>query len=275
MSTQAVREEATSSSGSPISVLGKAHEIFAAFDPSGAALGLADLARRSGVPKATAYRIAQELVSLNFLERVDDRYQIGWRMFELGQMVPGPAHLRDTARPALLDLHKSTNAVIHLAVRHGHDTLYLERLAGRQDARVLSAVGTRCPLWFTASGKLFLAFDDDLEATLAAFQGTDSEPRTRSSLRTVAQLRHELAATRERRWADERGECLDGYKSFAVPITGAGQDDVVAAISASLTNDRRDDQIVARALWAAGAEISRSLRRAGGRATAVPRAVGL
>ncbi len=245
----------------PSSVLGKAHQLLTAFDSNRPTLGLTDLSRRSGVPKATAYRLAQELVQLSLLDRVADGYQLGWRMFELGQLVPGPANLRRVARPALMDLHASTKAVVHLTVPHGLDTLFLERLAGRRDARLQAKVGTRVPIWFSASGKLFLAHSPEAEHTLSLLDRGDVTPLTRNSIRDSRRLRAELPAIRERRWAEEHEECLDGYRSYAVPITLGGPRQVVAAVSATLDIARRDDQQVARALWAAAADITRTLQR--------------
>lgn len=242
--------------GSPPSVLGKAFLLFGAFDGGRTTLGLTDLSRRSGIPKATAYRLAQELVELNLLERTETGYQLGWRMYELGQLVPGPANLRHVARPVLMDLHSTTRAVVHLAVPHGLDTLYLERLAGRSDARIHTAVGNRVPIWYSASGKLFLAHSHDASSLMEAFVDM---PRTGHSVRTVAQLRTQLSAIRERRWSTEHEECIEGYKSYAVPITAGGPHQVVAAVSATLQLSRRDDQQVIRMLWATAAHISRAL----------------
>ncbi|GAB2622328.1 transcriptional regulator [Paractinoplanes abujensis] len=242
----------------PSSVLGKAFLLFSAFDGARTTLGLTDLSRRSGIPKATAYRLAQELVDLNLLERAESGYRLGWRMYELGQLVPGPANLRHVARPALMDLHSATRAAVHLAVPHGPDTLYLERLAGRRDARLHTAVGNRIPLWYAASGKLFLAHSPDLDDLVAALD-REAAPRTRHSVRSAAQLRGQLAAVRERRWSAEYEECVEGYKSYAVPVTLDGPQHVVAAVSATLAVSRHDDQQVVRALWTTAAHISRSL----------------
>ncbi|GAA0526416.1 IclR family transcriptional regulator [Paractinoplanes ferrugineus] len=242
----------------PSSVLGKAFLLFGAFDGGRSTLGLTDLSRRAGIPKATAYRLAQELVNLNLLERVEAGYQLGWRMYELGQLVPGPANLRHVARPVLTDLHSATRAVVHLAVPHGLDTLYLERLAGRSDARVHATVGNRIPMWCTASGKLFIAYSDDPERILSALEH-DGAPHRTGGGPTAGRLRAQIAAVRDRRWATEQQECLEGYKSYAVPITSGGPHQVVAAVSATLPIGRRDDQQVIRALWTAAALVSRTM----------------
>lgn len=254
----------STSQGHPASVLGKAQLLLAAFDGNRPTLGLTDLSRRSGVPKATAYRLAQELVRLNLLDRVEDGYQLGWRIFELGQLVPGPANLRRIARPALMDLHAATRAVVHLAVPNGLDTLYLDRLVGRRDTRIHTSIGTRVPIWFSASGKLFIAHSAEAEHTIALLDRGDVTPLTRNSVRTARELRAQLATIRERRWAEEHEECLVGYRTYAAPITLGGPQQVVAAVSATLEVSRRDDQQVARALWAAAADISRSLQHPAG-----------
>lgn len=245
----------------PSSVLSKARLLLTAFDVANPTLGLAEMGRRSGVAKATAYRLAQELVHLGFLDRVGEGYQLGWRVFELGQLVPGPANLRHIARPALMDLHAATRAVVHLAVRQGHYTMHLERLSGRRDPRIHAAVGTRAPMWFSASGKLFMAYSADLEDLLAVMRHSGVVPPTRHSIRTVEQLRGELAVVRGRRWAFEHEEYLDGYKTYAVPITLGGPEHVVAAVSSTLDVRRTDDQMITRALWATTGDITRSLQR--------------
>src|SRR5437879_11504903 len=56
------------------SVLGKARLILDAFDTENAELSLTDLVRRTGVAKASVYRLAQELTAWGVLERGGTRY---------------------------------------------------------------------------------------------------------------------------------------------------------------------------------------------------------
>jgi DNA-binding IclR family transcriptional regulator len=199
-------------------------------------------------------------VELDLLERVAEGYQLGWRMFELGQLVPGPANLRRIARPALLDLHSVTNAAVHLAVRDGYESLLLERLAGRRDSRMERSASMRMPIWFSASGKLFLAHSPEAEHTMSLLDRGTISPRTRHSVRTARELRAQVATVRDRSWAEEHEECVEGYRTYAVPITVGGPRQVVAAVSVTLDISRRDDQQAVRALWAVGADISRTLQ---------------
>lgn len=243
------------------SVLGKAHLVLGAFSSGSTCLGLSELSRRSGVPKATVHRIGTELVELGYLSRTPDGYQLGWRIFELGRLVPGPAHLRAVARPAMLDLRAATQAVVHLAVPHGTDCCYLERLGGRREAAVVAAVGSNVSRPLTVSGRVLLAYSDDQEDVIAELEAQRADGPPSSDRLDPAALRAELAQIRARRWAQERESCMHGYKSFAVPIMYFGGDRIIGTISATVPADRRDDQQLIHALLATAADIGRGLYR--------------
>lgn len=200
----------------PKSVLGKAQLLLAAFGGGAVQLRLTELSRRSGVPKASAYRLAQELVQWGFLDRVGNSYQLGLRFFLLGQRVPVAAILRQVSRPLLVDLFAATRGTVHLVVPDGEHVVYLEKIAGGANVQTPSEVGGRLPVTSTASGKLFLALRADF-------------PR----LDSATALRAQLAAVRRRGYACEIEETLVGYGSIAAPV--AGHDGVVyAAVSVTL-----------------------------------------
>ena len=137
------------------SVLGKARLILDAF---GSDLSLSELARRSGVAKASVHRLAGELVEWGLLERAGTNYRLGLRLFELGQMVPRQRILRDAALPYMEDLLVVTQETVHFAVRDGIDVLYIEKIIGHRGLRQQSRVAGRLPLYCTATGKMILAF---------------------------------------------------------------------------------------------------------------------
>ncbi|MGW0038423.1 IclR family transcriptional regulator [Gordonia sp. NPDC003376] len=244
------------------SVLGKATAIFAAFTDGPTTMGLTELSRRSGVPKASAHRLAVELSTLGMLTRTPDGYQLGWRMFELGQLVPGPAGLRALARPTLTDLRSATHGVVHLAIPQEDRCVYLERFAGRRDRHVLGSVGHRVPLHATASGHLFLAYSETDRCS-----GLDSSALERLGVRDRSALTARFADIRERRHTTENQMCVAGFKTTAVPVFHPGTSRIFAAISVTRTSERRDDQPVLHALWAAANDIMQGLRRAVGAST--------
>ncbi|GAB2898473.1 IclR family transcriptional regulator [Streptomyces mayteni] len=216
----------------PNSVLGKAQLLLAAFESGAFQLRLTELSRRSGVPKASAYRLAQELVRWGLLERHGDSYQLGMRMFELGERVLASASLRSVARPLLTDLYTSTRATIHLAVLDGAHVLYLEKIAGRANVHSHSQVGGRLPAWCTATGKVLLAVSPSGREQVERLAETGLPSLTERTVVSVDVLRRQLAVVAERGFALEVGETLSGYGSLAVPVTGESGT-VHAAVSAT------------------------------------------
>lgn len=215
------------------SVLSKARQILDAFldDDLGvtAVLPLTELARRSGVPKASVHRLCQELLEWGLLERADSEpgYRLGLLLFEMGQRVSRQRLLRDAAMRPMEDLLATTGATVHLGIRAGLDVLYVEKLAGRHPVVEPSSVAGRLPLHATATGKVLLAFAPHrvLEEVLQAGVGRLT-PRT---LASPALLAAQLDRVRRERLAVEVEECRLGHASIAVPI--AEGDTVVAALS--------------------------------------------
>jgi IclR family acetate operon transcriptional repressor len=76
------------------------------------ALPLSDLARASGLPKPTAWRIAESLTTRGLLQRTADGYLAGLGLVELGNRAAGRLGLRADVTPELADLHARTGAAV-------------------------------------------------------------------------------------------------------------------------------------------------------------------
>jgi DNA-binding IclR family transcriptional regulator len=246
--------------GCPNSVLGKARLILGAFEAGAYRLRLTELSRRSGVAKASCYRIAQELVQWGLLERVGDSYQLGLAVFELGQRVPVSAVLRVVARPLLVDLFAATRATVHLAVLEGSHVLYVEKVAGEANILTHSEVGGRLPATCTATGKVLLATRPEGESVVAGLDGTPLVRPTSRSTPTPAALRAQLVEVRRAGFAVELEETKVGFGSVAVPVVGA-DGSVSAAVSTTLPADRIATSRLVPALRATAAGIARAVER--------------
>ncbi|MCF6469443.1 IclR family transcriptional regulator [Nonomuraea sp. MG754425] len=244
----------------PNSVLGKAQLLLSAFESGAYQLRLSELSRRSGVPKASAYRLAQELVQWGLLERRGDSYQLGMRMFELGQRVPASAVLRSVARPVLTDLFATTRATIHLAVLDGGHVLYLEQVSGMATTQSYSRVGGRLPASCTATGKMLLSTCSDPREQLRCFARTGLPSLTPRSVTTFAHLSRQMELIRERGFALEAEETLPGFGSIAVPVVPAGGT-VHAAVSATVPMGRLAPRTLLPGLHAAAAAIARGVEQ--------------
>jgi DNA-binding IclR family transcriptional regulator len=239
------------------SVLGKARLILEAFDTENAELSLTDLVRRTGVAKASVYRLAQELTAWGVLERTGTRYHLGLRLFELGQLVPRQRILRQAALPFMEDLLMATQETVHFAVREGLDVLYIEKIIGHRGLREQSRVAGRLPLHSTATGKVILAY-----SPTALFEEVVKEgftAHTRHTTMSVALLRKQVDRVRLEGISVEREEVRLGYLSTAVPVFG-GRGMLAGALSITGPTTRLHVDRVAGALRTAAAGISRAVQ---------------
>ena len=200
----------------PKSVLGRALTLLTAFRPGDAELTLAELARRTGLPKPTAHRMLAELAQWNVVERTPGGIRLGMRLFELGQLAPLQRGLREAATPFLSDLFEATHETVHLAVPDGLDVVYVQKLAGRNGPRIPSRIGGRMPAYCTGVGKALLAFapPERLAAVVAGGLGT---PHTAHRRRPGAAGRGARPGSRARVWPRSTRSRWSGIACVAAP----------------------------------------------------------
>jgi len=244
----------------PKSVLGKAQLLLGAFAAGAFQLRLTELSRRSGVPKASAYRLAQELVQWGLLERTGDNYQLGIKVFELGQRVPVIADLRSISRPFLVDLFAATRATIDLTVLDEAHVLLLEKVAGEASVHAFPEIGSRLPASCTATGKVLLALRPEGAEIVQHYERMGLPLATSRSVATPTALGEQLSDVRRRGFAVEVHETLTGSGSVAVPVTGF-DGTVHAAVSATLPANGLSVQRLVPQLQGAAAGIARAVER--------------
>jgi len=122
--------------------------------------------------------------------------------------------------------------------------IYLARHDGRQPVRLTSEIGRRLPATVTATGKAALASLD--EADLARrLAGVRELPRlTAKSLDSVDGLLANLAVVRERGYAMDDEETVEGVVCFGVMIPGRRPGEGPYAASITLLKARATEERV-------------------------------
>ena len=224
--------------------VGKALAILDTFDGAAAYAGISEIARRSGLPKSTAYRLIAALEEQGYVERRGVRYCLGKRLFELGNQVSWcrPRNLRDAALPHMCELFSVTQRTVHLAVLEGTDVLYLEKLQGHEQPNAPTRVGGRVSARTTALGKAMLAFSPP--AMIEAALRVPPTLRTQYSIVLPELFYSDLAEVRRAGFAFDREEVRLGLTCVAAPILRKGM--AVGAISISGASPGFDPAAVAR-----------------------------
>ena len=202
-------------------VLGKVGCILQAFSADNATLGISEIARTTGLAKATVYRLCSEMATLGLLDRHWSKFQLGLRLFELGSMVQRQRLLRDLATPFLQDLLQKTNETIHLGIPVDGQVIYVVRLTGHQSHTAPSLLAGRAPMHCTATGKAMLAH---LPSELVdSLMSGPLEEFTKFTIVARNVLDDELARVRSTGVAVENQEMSLNFCSVAAPIFGPGR----------------------------------------------------
>lgn len=203
----------------PPSMLERITLILDVFDGPSVRLTLEDVVRMTGLPRSTAHRILDQLVSLQWLHHSTSGYGLGRRAVGLVGRGGGHGDIREAAAAKLHELQIRTGMVAHLAVLDGADVFYLDKVGGRFAATVPSRVGGRVPAHCTALGKAMLALlePEQVEAQL----GCSINRMTNRTIGEMATLHLELDRIRHRRGLSfERGECFPDIACVAAAIRG-------------------------------------------------------
>jgi DNA-binding IclR family transcriptional regulator len=192
--------------------------------------GLAELARRVGLNKTTAYRLLTALESEGLIARnpTTDLYRLGPEVIAMGGRAMRANDLRTASQTELEGLARATGETISLEILMGSEVLVLDAVSGVHLIGATQYIGARWPAHATSTGKVLLAFLR--EAELATFLQRPLPQVTAQTIAAPEALRQELAQIRRQGYATAIEELEVGFSAIGAPIfSHDGQ--VVAAIS--------------------------------------------
>lgn len=146
----------------PVRAVSRALAILEAFTEHDLALPLSEIARRTGMYKSTALRLAETLCQRGYLVRCDDgTYRVGPAPFHLGMLYQKSFRLEEVVRPVLRELALQCGETASFYVREGNWRVCLFRVESPRPIRHSVAEGDRLPLHLGAAGKVLLAFSGE------------------------------------------------------------------------------------------------------------------
>ena len=222
----------------------------------------AEVARLTGLPRASVHELLATLAERGYLKRrPDGTYALGVASFVLGQAYGDRLDLRQVGRQVARQVAEQCQETVNVGVLDGSDVVYLVKIDSPLPVRLVSHAGGRLPATCTAIGKALLSaldpdeLDERIPDPLAGL--------TPQSVTDREALLAQLAEARQTGAAYEAGESSPEVNCVAVPVrdhTGA----VVAALSVSVPEARwaRRSPEEWKALAKDGAEdLSRALGR--------------
>lgn len=252
---------AKSESPDNVSALQRGFEVLDCYVAArGQALGNAEVAAATGIPRPTVSRLITTLVSLGHLKpsREGDKYVLAAGVVRLAEAFLGAIDVRGFARPHLVALAEATGASAFLGVREGDDMLVVEAGRARSAVAVIGAdIGTRMAIATSALGRAWLAGVDDAtrETVLARWRSARGKGQAADPGLGPA-LDKAIAAARQAGYALSLGEWHPNINAAAVPVRTASGEIVTlncGSPSFVLTAERLRDEALPRLLAAAEA----------------------
>ena len=220
-------------SGQYVQSLARGLSVIRAFDSDHAQMTLSDIARRTGLTRATSRRFLLTLVEVGYVKTDGRMFALTPRVLELGFSYLSALSLPEIAQPHLEQLAASIHESTSASVLDGNAIVYVARVPARRIMSVRINIGTRFPAYATSMGRVLLAWSSRQELD-EHLDGIDFEHLTSHTITSREALVSELAHVRAQGWAIVDQELEDGLRSIAVPILHSSGT-VIAAINVSTT----------------------------------------
>jgi len=149
-----------------VTALARGLDVLAAYKAGDRALGNAELAQRTGLPKSTVSRLTHTLCKLGYLNQDESgKYGPAPAVLTLGFAALAGLDLRDRARTPMQALSDETGLSVTLGVQQGTRVVYVETRRASTRVGLRLEVGSTVPLATTAIGRALYAALPEAERT--------------------------------------------------------------------------------------------------------------
>lgn len=199
-----------------ITILGRAFTIMEELLKSDKPLGVSELARLTGIPKANTFRIMKTLEELQAVSPKEDGYILGSKMIELGAGAKHNDEFMLVAKPYLQKLSKTCEETVNLGIMFQDYVLFIHTELAEQRSLVASLPPVT-PLYCCSVGKIFLAYQTNKELE-HYFKVHHPIKRTINTRTTKEALLQESEKIRRDGIAHDHEEYDYGLSCIAAPI---------------------------------------------------------
>lgn len=198
---------------------------------------VSDASRELGVAGSTAHRMLATMAHEGFVqqERHSRAYRPGPALLDFAISTSGVPVLRRVANPVMLNLSAQFQETVNLVILEGGSARFIESAECERPVRVSGMLGALLPAHATAAGKVLLAALPPSD--VRDLYGDKLPKVTGATTTSIRKLLEELDAIRDRGYALNLDESLDGLHAVAVPIRDSGPS-VVASLAVSVPSDR-------------------------------------
>lgn len=190
-------------------------------------LSVSEVARRSGLDRATARRCLLTLDALGYADYDGKYFRLTARSLRLGHAYTRSASLPATVQPVLEELSRATGESASVSLLDGPEIIYVARASQTRVMAINLTPGSRLPAYCSSMGRVLLAALPPAEAR-ALLDRSERRAHTPHTVTEVDALMEILARVAEQGYAGIDQELELGLCSLSVPLLDSGGGTVAA-----------------------------------------------
>jgi DNA-binding IclR family transcriptional regulator len=176
-----------------VTALARGLDILRCFDAGRPSLGTSEIARLTGLPQPTVWRLCYTLLQGGYLVQVDrgEKLRPGVPILSLGYSAIASLTIAELAYDRMHAIAESYKGQVSLGIRDGASMIYVQRCQGADIVLRDMGVGSRVPLLVAATGWGYLAGLDEQrrKATLAELKKAEPEQYRQAGAKFEAALK--------------------------------------------------------------------------------------
>lgn len=243
--------------------LARGLEVLRAFTPDEPLLGNRELMDRTGLPKATVWRLTYTLVTLGYLSYVEkfQKYRLSSGVLSLGYPLLASMKIRQLARPLMEQIARETGCTVNLGMRDRLSVVYVDTCRVDQGNTLQPDIGSTRPLLSSAIGRALLLAAAPEERTAILNRLKLSNPREHGA--QLANLAADEKLFRAHGYCHSRGDWHRDIHAVAVPVRQAAGEECLA-LNATMSAFRERDDILRQRVAPRLREAALALEQAAG-----------
>lgn len=200
-----------------VNSLAKGLEVIRAFSRHKPLMTLSDVARATGMTRASVRRFLLTLVREGYAQSDGKYFGLRPKVLELGFSALSSMNIGQFAQPLLDELARRINECCFVAVLDGEEVAYIARAGSERRVSIDVPIGGRAPAHAVSTGRVLLAAlpEEEIDRYLKHARLRKLTPNTITS---KAKLKSQIQETHRQGWSMVDQELDIGLRSLSVPV---------------------------------------------------------
>lgn len=212
-----------------VNSLARGLEVICAFTRARPRMTLSEVAKSTGMTRATVRRFLLTLVREGYAEKDEKLFALKPKVLELGYSALSSMGILEVIQPVMNELAAKLNESVFAAVLTGKDVTYIARATSERFVNVSFTVGSRAPAYASSTGRILWAYEPE-DALYQYLDRATLEKITPNTIVSKVKLRSLIEEARIANYSTVDQELEIGLRSISVPIRN-GTNKVVAALN--------------------------------------------